>query len=130
MKLASRQISQPYSPFYHAPVTEELPSKAHPRMRTEVRWIKLMLHGMLHITLVLAIISFLLTIGSKAPSLLLTTALLSTLSAICILIADYQISRSKCWMEICIMSLCSLYAPFFVILLTCSNLISYCSQHS
>jgi len=75
------------------------------------------------ITLVFAILCFTFSIHSTWVVPLMSSGLLCVLSAIAVLVASYQIERSKNWLEICVMALCSIYAPFLALWIASGNLL-------
>lgn len=129
MKVVTKQMSP--STLYYTPNFQPAarPVNTRERIQREIQWIRWLMMSLLHITLVTAFSSFLFAASSGGP-LLYLSALLSSMASICIIIAEKQISKCECWMELCIMTLCSLYAPFFVLLASFVILLGHITSHS
>lgn len=89
----------------------------------ELRGLRHVQHVVFLITVLFAIFCFSLSIHNAWAVPLVSSGLLCVLSAIAVLVARYQIERSKNWLEICIMALCSIYAPFLALWIASGNLL-------
>lgn len=129
MKVVTKQMSQ--STLYYTPNFQPTarPANTRERIQGEIQWIRWLMMSLLHVTLITTFSSFVFAVGNGG-SLLYLSALLSSMASICILIAEKQISKCECWMELCIMTLCSLYAPFFVLLASFVILLGHITSHT
>lgn len=124
MKTIVKQHIQPIA----LPTRKHLLRKDHAEsplcMKAELKWMKHVLQVIFYLTMLSGIMSFGLSVHNAAAVTLIGSGLLSVLSSIVVLFARLQIEKSKNWMEICILALCSIYAPFFALWIVCGNLLA------